>query len=107
MNALSHFIGSWKSVVTVTQANGDVISYKTSNTFSHLTGGDFVEDRAVGADEQSGHIGIWYQDADRYRSVYFIAVDIIIDENNYKWTIEHISSEGATLLRMEGLQSRV
>jgi|GEM_PF-5331630 len=140
MNALSHFIGHWKSKVSVTPADGNIISYETDNIFSCLSGGEFVEDRAVGPDGQSGHIGIWYKDGENYRSVYFIspgkqriefvykwnedtlemkgeaplpdgstmkAVDKVIDENHYRWEIDHVSADGVSLLKMVGLQSRV
>jgi len=140
MNALAHFLGRWKSSVTVTQADGTTTSYEATNVFSNISGNEFVEDRAVGADGKSGHIGIWYEKDGKYHSVYFIspglqriefvyvwdatkqqmrgesslpdgsmmkAVDSIIDDNHYRWEIDHISSEGVTLLKMAGEQSRV
>jgi len=88
MNALNHFLGHWKGNVTVTQADGNNISYKTTNVFANIAGTEFIEDRAVGVDEQSGHIGIWYEQDGKYHSVYFISPGLQRIEFMYDWDDE-------------------
>ena len=94
MNALNHFLGKWKSFVTVTQADEASISYETTNTFSYLSGDEFVEDRALGEDEQTGHIGIWYEEEGKYHSVYFISPGKQRIKFVYDWDPAKLQMEG-------------
>ena len=62
MEVLEYFLGKWASSVSIKNADGTSHSYDTSNEFSYLAGNEFIQDKAIAPDGESGHLGIWHYD---------------------------------------------
>lgn len=87
MTALEHFIGKWKSSVSVTEPDGSTREYETRNEFKRTLDGEFVEDRACSDDASIQHLGVWRYDpaSEQYYSWYFMSPGGQVVTFAYRW----------------------